>query len=94
VDLEKHRVELTTDPDRHSGQGIFFTSRMLDGLSILSHGAYFSHAATQTRDLTLENNANRRLKDVFDKPGCTEGDRCRRPGRERELPIGGRRFSK
>jgi anti-sigma regulatory factor (Ser/Thr protein kinase) len=45
--LELSKGKLTTDPDRHSGQGIFFTSRMLDEFSILSRGAYFSHEATQ-----------------------------------------------
>jgi anti-sigma regulatory factor (Ser/Thr protein kinase) len=45
--LELSKGKLTTDPNRHSGQGIFFTSRMLDEFSILSRGAYFSHRATQ-----------------------------------------------
>jgi anti-sigma regulatory factor (Ser/Thr protein kinase) len=44
--LELSKGKLTTDPDRHSGQGIFFTSRMMDEFSILSRGAYFSHEAT------------------------------------------------
>jgi hypothetical protein len=43
--LELAKGKLTTDPDRHSGQGIFFTSRMLDKFSILSRGAFFSHEA-------------------------------------------------
>ena len=80
--LELAKGKLTTDPDRHSGQGIFFTSRMLDEFSILSRGAYFSHEATRPEDwilanddtdsstmvtMALENNADRTLTDVFDQ---------------------------
>ena len=80
--LELSKGKLTTDRDRHSGQGIFFTSRMLDEFSILSRGAYFSHEAAQPRDwllpgdnldsstmvtMALENNTDRTLKDVFDQ---------------------------
>ena len=48
--LELSKGKLTTDPERHSGQGIFFTSRMLDEFSILSRGAYFSHEAKRPND--------------------------------------------
>src|ERR1035437_490134 len=80
--LELSKGKLTTDPDRHSGQGIFFTSRMLDEFSILSRGAYFSHEATRPVDwilpaddpdsttivtMALDNNTDRTLKDVFDQ---------------------------
>ena len=80
--LELSKVKLTTDPDRHSGQGVFFTSRMLDEFSILSHEVYFQHEATRTRDwiqprdnpdsstmvtMELDNNTERTLKDVFDQ---------------------------
>jgi anti-sigma regulatory factor (Ser/Thr protein kinase) len=80
--LELSKGKLTTDPDRHSGQGIFFTSRMLDEFSILSRGAYFSHKATRPVDwilhdddpdsstmvtMALGNNTDRTLKDVFDQ---------------------------
>jgi anti-sigma regulatory factor (Ser/Thr protein kinase) len=52
--LELAKGKLTTDPDRHSGQGILFTSRMLDEFSILSRGAYFSHAARPPDDWILD----------------------------------------
>jgi len=80
--LELAKGKLTTDPDRHSGQGIFFTSRMLDEFSILSRGAFFSHEAARPRDyimdnedadsstmvtMALDNNTERTLKDVFDQ---------------------------
>src|SRR6266478_4991544 len=51
--LELANGKLTTDPDRHSGQGIFFTSRMLDEFSILSRGAFFSHEAIEPDDWIL-----------------------------------------
>ena len=80
--LELSKGKLTTDPDRHTGQGIFFTSRMLDEFSILSRGAYFSHVATRPVDwilddddpdsstivtMELDNNTDRTLKEVFDQ---------------------------
>ncbi len=80
--LELSKGKLTTDPVRHSGQGIFFTSRMLDEFSILSRGAFFSHKAVHPRDwvldvedpnsstmvtMELENSTDRTLKGVFDQ---------------------------
>lgn len=41
--LELAKGKLTTDPARHSGEDIFFTSRMFDDFVILSCGVYFSH---------------------------------------------------
>src|SRR6266508_4066873 len=41
--LELLKGKLTTDPKHHSGEGIFFTSRMFDSFSILSEGASFRH---------------------------------------------------
>jgi anti-sigma regulatory factor (Ser/Thr protein kinase) len=41
LDLVKGR--LTTDPERHSGWGIFYSSRMCDSFSISSGHTYFSH---------------------------------------------------
>ncbi|WP_459555211.1 STAS-like domain-containing protein [Lacunimicrobium album] len=35
--------KLTTDPTRHSGEGIFFTSRMCDYFSLLSGSLFFMH---------------------------------------------------
>ena len=35
--------KLTTDASRHSGEGIFFTSRMLDQFGAVSDGLIFSH---------------------------------------------------
>ncbi len=41
--LELAKGKLTTDPVNHTGEGIFFTSRIFDLFSIISHGLYFYH---------------------------------------------------
>ncbi len=41
--LELSKGKLTTDPDNHTGQGIFFTSRAFDEFKILSDDLFFSH---------------------------------------------------
>lgn len=41
--LELSKGKLTTDPRKHSGEGIFFTSRMFDQFQIASHDLIFDH---------------------------------------------------
>ena len=41
--LELSKGKLTTDPERHSGEGIFFTSRMFDSFVISSGNIFFAH---------------------------------------------------
>jgi anti-sigma regulatory factor (Ser/Thr protein kinase) len=41
--LELAKGKLTTDPDTHTGEGIFFSSRMFDNFTILSSFHFFSH---------------------------------------------------
>jgi anti-sigma regulatory factor (Ser/Thr protein kinase) len=41
--FELAKGKLTTDPRNHSGEGIFFTSRMMDKFSIISGGLIFDH---------------------------------------------------
>ena len=41
--LELAKGKLTTDPEHHTGEGIFFTSRMFDRFSILSSHLFFDH---------------------------------------------------
>lgn len=53
--LELSKGKLTTDPRRHSGEGIFFTSRMFDLFRISSEGAFFSHEFGDDEDWLLEN---------------------------------------
>jgi anti-sigma regulatory factor (Ser/Thr protein kinase) len=79
--LELSKGKLTTDPSRHTGEGIFFSSRMVDDFEILSGGVFFSHKHTEESDWILEryqpgkgtlvymkmkNNSSRNVKKVFD----------------------------
>ena len=41
--FELSKGKLTTDPDNHTGEGIFFTSRVFDEFEIVSKGLIFSH---------------------------------------------------
>lgn len=52
--LELSKGKLTTDPQRHTGEGIFFSSRMFDLFDILSGGVYFSHTFGDVGDWILE----------------------------------------
>jgi anti-sigma regulatory factor (Ser/Thr protein kinase) len=52
--LELAKGKLTTDPARHTGEGIFFTSRMLDDFAILSGDVYFSHKHEHEEDWILQ----------------------------------------
>lgn len=80
--LELAKGKLTTDPQRHTGEGIFFTSRMFDVYRILSGGVYFSHEAREEEDwildhdlprggtvvvMSLRNRSDRTVRQVFDK---------------------------
>jgi STAS-like domain of unknown function (DUF4325)/Histidine kinase-like ATPase domain len=80
--LELAKGKFTTEPTRHSGQGIFFTSRLFDMFEILSGRVFFSHQwgkdedwIQETRDyqagtvvaLTLDNNTKRTSKELFDQ---------------------------
>ena len=52
--LELSKGKLTTDPQRHTGEGIFFTSRMFDHFDILSGGVYFTHQSGDDKDWIVE----------------------------------------
>jgi anti-sigma regulatory factor (Ser/Thr protein kinase) len=56
--LELSKGKLTTDPDKHSGQGIFFTSRAFDHFSIFSGDLIFSHNDGESNDWLLHNDAD------------------------------------
>jgi len=86
--LELAKGKLTTDPARHSGEGIFFTSRMFDEYAILSGGVYFSHQFGKDEDWILEgapqdgttvhmelhNHTARTTKRVFDQFSSSDED--------------------
>jgi hypothetical protein len=80
--LELAKGKFTTDPDSHSGQGIFFTSRVFDRFEIHAGGIYFSHELEEEEDwilassknvrgttihLALLNQCTRKLKSLFDE---------------------------
>lgn len=80
--LELAKGKLTTDPDHHSGEGIFFTSRMFDKFKIFSGNVDFSHDFNEVEDwimesqqpssgtmvfMKLDNNTLRTSKQIFDK---------------------------
>ena len=52
--LELAKGKLTTDPARHTGEGIFFASRMFDDFEILSGDIHFSHQFDKKEDWILE----------------------------------------
>lgn len=43
--LELSKGKLTTDPKHHTGEGVFFSSRIFDQFSIMSGKSFFSHAS-------------------------------------------------
>src|SRR5574337_207156 len=80
--LELAKGKFTTDPANHSGEGIFFSSRMFDEFDILSGEVYFSHEFDKKEDWILQSSASgggtlvrmmlhnhtaRTTKKVFDK---------------------------
>jgi anti-sigma regulatory factor (Ser/Thr protein kinase) len=78
--VELSKGKFTTDPSKHSGEGIFFTSKMFDRFDILSGGLAFSgkpniqpqwvtqkfHGGT-TVWMKLDNDSTRQPKDVYDQ---------------------------
>lgn len=79
--LELAKGKLTTDPDNHSGEGIFFSSRMFDDFTIISGNVFFNHKQDEDKDwvlegqkiqpgtsvfLALSNDSIRTAKQVFD----------------------------
>ena len=52
--LELAKGKLTTDPSRHTGQGIFFTSRMFDSFYIRSSHLFFAHNDDHGDDWLIE----------------------------------------
>lgn len=86
--FELSKGKLTTDPDNHTGQGIFFTSRMFDRFSIWSGSVIFSHTSPKEEywvldaddhiigtsiSMELSNHTKRTPREVFDA-FSTDGD--------------------
>jgi anti-sigma regulatory factor (Ser/Thr protein kinase) len=52
--LELSKGKVTTDPSKHSGEGIFFTSRMFDQFQIEANDLHYDHDVRDTHDWLLE----------------------------------------
>jgi len=79
--FELAKGKLTTDPDHHTGEGVFFTSRMYDNFSIVSDKVYFGHKFGDDEDwimeasssggtavfMELSNHTARTVKKIFDQ---------------------------
>src|SRR5882724_2617117 len=55
--FELSKGKLTTDPSKHSGEGVFFTSRMFDWFSMSANGLNFSHREKVDKDLLADDEA-------------------------------------
>jgi hypothetical protein len=79
--LELAKGKFTTDPKHHSGEGIFFTSRVFNSFDILSGEVFFSHELGKSEDwisevdnkgrkgtavwMKLHNHTSRTMKKIF-----------------------------
>ncbi|TKJ30025.1 MAG: ArsR family transcriptional regulator [Chloroflexi bacterium B3_Chlor] len=86
--LELSKGKLTTDPQQHTGEGIFFTSRAFDHFQILSGDLFFAHDTLgddwllETEDtgpgtyviLKIDPRSDRRLQEVFDRYAAEADD--------------------
>ncbi|MHB8448138.1 MAG: STAS-like domain-containing protein, partial [Rudaea sp.] len=52
--LELSKGKFTTDPRNHSGEGVFFTSRMFDRFQIVSGGLVYAHDEGQHDDVLFD----------------------------------------
>ncbi|MBO5452962.1 MAG: DUF4325 domain-containing protein [Clostridia bacterium] len=80
---ELFKGKLTTDETRHSGEGIFFSSKIMDGFTIYSTGKLFTvnkYDASETFDfpelsekkgtavvMFLSNHSKKQAKEIFDE---------------------------
>lgn len=78
--LELAKGKFTTDPARHTGEGIFFTSKMLDAFDISSGGVYFTSVSRMKNTkgtaiwMKLRNASDRSRKEVYDAYASPEND--------------------
>ena len=84
---ELFKGKLTTDKQNHSGEGIFFTSKMMDSFMIFSSGKFFATTKYSNEYITdineqmtgtcvvmsLSNFTNRTAKEIFDLYSDTDG---------------------
>jgi anti-sigma regulatory factor (Ser/Thr protein kinase) len=63
--FELSKGKLTTDPTKHTGEGIFYTSRMFDSFRLLSSGLFLLHQRAGNDWLTGTDGAGRIGTTVF-----------------------------
>ena len=88
--LELAKGKFTTDPARHTGEGIFFSSQMFDEFHILSGTVFFSHEFDNAEDwilkagisdrkgtsvwMKLNNHTSRTTMKIFDQFSIADDD--------------------
>jgi STAS-like domain of unknown function (DUF4325) len=85
--LELAKGKLTTDPSRHTGEGVFFSSRMFDRFSIGADKTYYGHRIGDDSDwvldwgnagttvfMELSNHTARTPKKIFDQYASPDDD--------------------
>jgi hypothetical protein len=85
--LELAKGKLTTDPTRHTGEGVFFSSRMVDRFSIGADKTYYGHkfgadedwvmdwgTAGTTVFMDLSNHTSRTTQKIFDQYAGADED--------------------
>jgi STAS-like domain of unknown function (DUF4325) len=85
--LELAKGKLTTDPSRHTGEGVFFSSRMFDQFAIGADQTYYGHQFGKDEDwvlswsntgtsvfMELSNHTARTTKKIFDEYASPDDD--------------------
>jgi anti-sigma regulatory factor (Ser/Thr protein kinase) len=87
--LELSKGKLTTQPDQHTGRGLFFTSRLFDVFDLYANGVTYQHSNWQRREwlkanplakagtalfMSLALNSQKSLDEVFSAHAKGEGD--------------------
>jgi STAS-like domain of unknown function (DUF4325) len=85
--LELAKGKLTTDPSRHTGEGVFFSSRMFDRFAIGADKTYYGHQFGDDSDwvmdwgnagttvfMELSNHTARTPQKIFDQYASPDGD--------------------
>jgi len=85
--LELAKGKLTTDPQKHTGEGIFFTSRVCDDFDILSESIYFhgqkdndwlldreKHSRGTAVFLDINRHTTRTTEEIFNEYASSDDD--------------------
>ncbi|WKB51705.1 STAS-like domain-containing protein [Eleftheria terrae] len=86
--LELSKGKLTSQPERHTGRGLFFTSRLFDVFDLYANGLVYQHQHWQRRDwlsanplhrpgstifMSLPLNTTRTLAQVYEEHAAADG---------------------